>query len=82
MPSGGHFLEGEMKKNYGLKNKWQRVIKLIECDVFFTKLRMELEEMLGELHSVSKALGIKTNAKKTMVMTIRNRKAVPMVAER
>jgi len=31
--------------------------------------------------SVSKALGIKTNAKKTMVMTIRNRKAVPMVAE-
>ena len=49
------------------KNKWQ-----IVCDVLFTKLGMELEEMLGKLHSVSKALGIKTNAKKTMVMTIHN----------
>jgi len=37
--------------------------------------------MLGGLHSVSKTLGIKTNAKKTMVMTIRNRKAVLIVAE-
>jgi len=34
------------------------------------KLGMELEEMLGELHGVSKALKIKTNAKKTIVMTI------------
>jgi hypothetical protein len=75
------FLEGEMKKKYGLKNKWHRVIKLIECDGFFTKFGMELKEMLGELHSASKALGIRTNAKKTRVMTIRNRKAVPMVAE-
>lgn len=74
-------MEGEMKKNYGLKNKWHRVMKLIECDVFFTKFGMELKEMMGELHSVSKALGIRTNAKKTRVMTIRNRKAVPMVAE-
>jgi len=53
---------------------------LIVCDVLFMKLGMELEEMLGELHSVSKALGIKTNAKKTVVIIIRNRKAVPMVA--
>jgi hypothetical protein len=42
---------------------------------------MELEEMLGKPHSISKALGIKTNAKKTMVMTIHNRKEVPMVAD-
>lgn len=54
---------------------------MIVCDVLFTKLGMELEEMLGEQHSVSKALGIMINAKKTMVMTICNRTAVPMVAE-
>jgi len=54
---------------------------LIDCDVLFMKLGMELEAMLGELHSVTKARGIKTYAKKTMVMTIHNRKEVPMVVE-
>lgn len=54
---------------------------MLVCDVLFMKLGMELEAMLGELHSVTKALGIKTNAKKTMVMTIHNRKEVPMVVK-
>lgn len=53
---------------------------MIVCDVLFMKLGMELEAMLGELHSVSKALGIKTNAKKTMVMTTHS-KEVPVVVE-
>jgi hypothetical protein len=40
---------------------------------------MELIEMLGELHTVSKAAGLEMNAKKTMVMA--NRKAVPVAVE-
>lgn len=55
MPTGRHFLEAVLNIKVWPKNKWQRVIKLIVCDVLFTKLGMELEEMLGEQHSVSKA---------------------------
>jgi hypothetical protein len=42
---------------------------------------MELEKMLQQLHTVSKATGLKMNARKTMVMTTRNRTAVPIVVE-